>query len=176
MTRNGLLIGKCFGQKWMAHQTEKVHDLSERQHRFWFLAGVFLFLLLAVVVLYGRNSFSCEVEAVENASALLLAQMTHYDDVYVSATNGTRESIDYPVKVMQQVLVDTQEIEVPACLRAARGELVDYMRNVVRAFQAFQNEDTDDTVKGFLDESYAHVRVFLSELERVKRCAPYCMP
>jgi len=117
---------------------------------------------------------SCDAMAVDNASTMLVTQMTHFDDVYVSATNGTRNSIDYPVTVMQQILMSTQEIEVPVCMGAAKDELIHYMRNVIRAFHAFKIGEPDTTVKGFLDESYDHIHIFFAELDTVKKCAPYC--
>jgi len=119
-------------------------------------------------------SISCDAKAVDNASTMLVTQMTRYDDVYVSATNGTRNSIDYPFTVMQQILMSTQEIEVPVCMGAAKDELIHYMMKVIRAFHALKAGEPDTTVKGFLDESYDHIHIFFAELDTVKKCAPYC--
>ena len=124
---------------------------------------------------YSANS-PCEVGDVEYASAVLLTQMRRYDDVYASAANGTRTSIDYPVTVMQQILVDTQEVEVPTCMQEAKGELIGYMGDAIRAFKAFQSEESDTNIQDLLNSSYAHVRAFRIELEAIKECAPYCKP
>ena len=118
----------------------------------------------------------CELEDVEYASTVLLTQMRRYDDVYASAANGTRTSIDYPITVMQQILVDTQDVEVPACMWRARSELIDYMGDAIHAFKAFQAEKPDTVIQSLLDSSYAHVRAFRAELEVIKDCAPYCAP
>jgi len=118
----------------------------------------------------------CLVKDVENASTLLFTQMTRYDDVYVSAANGTRTSIDYPVNVMQQILMDTNDLNVPSCMKKAKVELVNYMDDVIRAFQAFKAGEPDTTIKKYLDESYVHVRIFMTELDTIKKCAPYCLP
>lgn len=124
---------------------------------------------------YAANS-PCEVGDVEYASTMLLTQMRRYDDVYASAANGMRTSIDYPVTVMQQILVDTQEVEVPACMRKAKSELIGYMGDAIRAFKAFQAGEQDSTIQSLLDSSYTHVRNFRMELESIKECAPYCKP
>ena len=151
----------------------------KRSNRVLRLAGALTVLLIvAAAGAYAWRAFHspCEAEVVERTSAFLVTQMMRYDEVYVSATNGTRTSIDYPVTVLQQILMDTQAFDVPACMRTAKSELVNYMGDVVRAFQAFKAGEPDATVKGWLDDSHAHVRIFISELESVRKCAPYCLP
>jgi len=103
--------------------------------------------------------------------------MKRFDDVYVSATdNPSQTAIVYPVAVLQQIFVDTQQVAVPACMRTAKNELINYMRSVVRAFQAYSVSEADVTIKGFLDDSYAHIRNFRVELDAVNKCAPVCWP
>jgi len=151
----------------------------KRSNRVPWLAGVLTVLLIvAAAGVYAWRAFHspCEADAVERTSAFLVTQMTRYDEVYVSATSGTRTSIDYPVTVLQQILMDTQAVDVPACMRTAKSELVNYMGDVIRAFQAFKAGEPDATVRDLLDDSYAHVRIFISELESVRKCAPYCLP
>lgn len=151
----------------------------QRSSRFLLSASTLIVLLLvAAVGTYAWYSHyrPCEVDAVEEASAILISQMKRYDDVYNATTNGTRTSIAYPVAVLQQILMDTQEIVVPACLRTPKSELINYMGTVIRAFQAFRAGEPDATIKGLLDESYTHVRTFIMELEAVNKCAPFCIP
>lgn len=166
-------MGKGSGEFLMSDPQGPVR----RNRVLWLFVGAVVASLLVAASAYVHSlSASCDPEAVEQASAVLFTQMTRYDDVYVSATNGTRDSIDYPLEVMKQILMDTQQVPVPACLQMARSELVDYMRNVIHAFQAFKAGEADLTIKGYLDESHVHVRVFITELERVEKCAPICLP
>ena len=149
------------------------------------LKRLFLYFGSSIVILAfaGMGAFMwyfcndpCEEAAVGQASTILISQMRQFDGVYASAANGTRTSIEYPVTVMQQILVDTQDVEVPACMQTAKDELIDYMGDAIRAFKAFQAEEPNGTIQGFLNSSYAHVRTFRIELNAVKECMPYCMP
>jgi len=135
--------------------------------------------MLAAVGIYSWYAYyrPCEVSVVQEASALLISQMKMYDDVYVSAAAApSRGSTVYPVSVMQRVLVDTQQIDVPYCMQTAKVELLGYMGDAIRAFHAFEAQEENAAIKGFLDSSHAHVRVFIQELDRVEACAPYCWP
>ncbi len=144
----------------------------------WWAGALTALVIVAAAGVYAWRSFyiPCEVDAVQETSAILVSQMTRYDEVYISTTDGTRTSIEYPVTVLQQILMDTQAVDVPACMRTAKSELVNYMGDVIRAFQAFKAGEPDATVSGLLDDSYAHIRIFISELESVNSCAPYCRP
>ena len=136
-----------------------------------------LLLLLATGGAYGWSVLNrpCEAGAVQEASALLVSQMRQYDDVYVStAAAPSRDAITYPITVMQQILVDTQQVAVPHCMRAARDELIGYMGDAINAFRAFEAQENDAAIKGWLDSSYAHVRAFRMELDAVQACAPNC--
>ena len=136
---------------------------------------LFVFAVAGVTSWYFFSN-PCEADDVEQAAALLVIQMRQYDNVYASAANGTRTSIEYPVTVMQQILVDTQGIDVPVCMHTAKNELIDYMGDAIRAFKAFQAGEPNGTIQSFLDSSYAHVRAFRVELDAVKECVPYCAP
>jgi hypothetical protein len=152
---------------------------AEQSRRPFLRVGMVIVLFafaLAGVTSWYISINPCEADDVEQATALLIIQMRQYDNVYASAANGTRTSVEYPVTVMQQILVDTQGIEVPACMRTAKIELISYMRDAIHAFRAFQSEEPDIRIQGFLDSSYAHVRTFRIELDALKECVPYCMP
>jgi len=153
--------------------------LRKRPRRlFPYVIALIVLLTIVWVGIYKWYLFSnpCEVDDVEYASTVLLTQMRRYDDVYASAANGTRTSIDYPITVMQQILVDTQDVEVPACMRRARSELIGYMGDAIHAFKAFQAEEPDTVIQNLLDSSYVHVHTFRMELDEVKECVPYCTP
>jgi len=145
----------------------------------WWGSAVVLMAAFAIGGSYTWYSFArpCEMDAVQDASIFLVTQMKRFDDVYVSATdNPSQTAIIYPVAVLQQILVDTQQVAVPACMRTAKNELINYMQSVVRAFEAYSANKPDTTIKGFLDDSYAHIRNFRVELDAVNKCAPICWP
>lgn len=143
-----------------------------------FMAAAFLLLFVLGGGVYTWNNTvrSCEADAVQEASAILVSQMNRYDNVYIPATAGTRNSLEYPLAVMQQILVDTGQVTVPACMRTAKEELIGYMEKVIRAFDAFRAGESDAAIQGLLDVSYAHIRAFRLELEAVNECAPFCLP
>lgn len=141
------------------------------------LAGALLgLLLLAPAGLYAwRYLYNpCEVEAVKEAAESLVIQSIMYDRVYQSAVDGDRTSLDYPVTVMQQTFMDTQAVIVPACMRTAKGELLRYMETVIYAFRAFSSGEADDRVRELVQQSNSYYRNFISEVEAVRQCAPFC--
>ena len=160
-------------------QPQVTQTAAQRSSRFSLWAGALAFLLIVAAggtYVWYAIPRSCEVEAVQETSAILVSQMKRYDDVYIPATAGTRTSLEYPLAVMQQILVDTDQLEVPACMRTAKDELVNYMAVVIRAFEAFKAGEPGATIQGLLDDSYAHVRAFRLELDAVNECAPFCLP
>jgi len=119
---------------------------------------------------------SCEVNAVQAASAILVIQTKSFDGVYQVATSASPTSLIAPVGVLQQILMDTQEIAVPACMRTEKNELINYMKTVIRAFQAFAAREADATVSDLITQSNKHYDNFFTELKAVNKCAPYCIP
>lgn len=139
------------------------------------LGGV---LLVAVAGVYAwvYLSHPCDVDDVRDASTFLEIQLKRYDDVYISATSGTPDSLTYPVTVLQQILVDTQEVDVPACMQTAQDELLAYMGAVIRALQSYNAGEDNATVRVHLGQSYAHYDRYSSEVAKVNQCAPFCFP
>ena len=151
----------------------------QRFKGFLLLAGKLLALAIAVTVgvyasMYVYNP--CDVDAVKDASIFLDIQLKHYDDVYNSAASGTRTSLTYPITVLQQILVDTQQIAVPACMQTARNELISYMGTVIQAFQSYTAGEEEFTVNNLIYQSNEHYYNFYSELDAVSECAPFCFP
>jgi len=136
-----------------------------------------VFLLVAAVSTYALNSLrnSCEVTFVQNASALLLSQMQRYNDIYQVATSASPDSAVLPVTMMQQILMDSKDVDVPACMQTAKDELIDYMGTVIRAFLAYSQREADTTVSDLIAQSDTHYGNFYAELEAVKECAPLCI-
>ena len=138
---------------------------------------VALLLLAAVGVYTWFFVFHpCEMNVVEEASALLFSQLNRYEDVYQVAISASPNSVVLPVSVLKQVLMDTQQVDVPSCMQSAKGELLNYMRTIIRAFDAYAAQAPDATVRGLVDEAVTHLHNFDSELEAIKACAPYCLP
>jgi len=136
-------------------------------------------LVIVVIVVAGAFTWyylnrSCEVTAVEDASAFLLSQSKRYDDVYRVTADASRASVLVPVIVLQQISLDTQETDVPACMRTAKDELTNYMRTVIRAFQAYAAGEANATVIDLMHQSDMHYSNFRAELDEIRQCAPFC--
>jgi hypothetical protein len=143
----------------------------------------FLLSALAAVVITavgGAYSWrivrSCEVNAVEQAAILLIRQRDRYDHSYQFAASASQSAIVRPVAELQQILMDTQEVAVPGCIRAAKHELINYMGTVIRAFGAFGAQEADSTVRDLIDQSEMHYDNFATEVETARACAPFCFP
>jgi hypothetical protein len=157
----------------------ETQESVQKSSRMPLLVGA-LVVLLAVVGMGAYAQYSlyspCEVDAVQEASALLVSQVKRYDDVYQVATGAFQNSVVLPVTVLQQILMDTKEVAVPACMQTAKNDLIKYMGTVIRAFLAFEAGEPDATVRSLIDESYQHLERFTTELEAVTQCAPFCRP
>lgn len=145
---------------------------------FWKVGVSMVLLVVASVSAYVWYYLprTCEVTAVEEASAILVSQLKRYDDVYQVATDAPQNAVFIPVSVMQQNLMDTQQVVVPACMKIAKNELLNYMDIVIRAFLAYEAQASNATVSGLIDQSEMHYAKFSMELKDVKKCAPYCAP
>lgn len=162
---------------------DNVHRKKQARHRASnLIRGTGIFIILSMLAAGGVYSWyvyyrPCEVNVVQETSTLLISQMKMYDDVYVSAAAApSRGSTLYPVSVMQKILVDTQQIDVPYCMQTAKVELISYMGDAIRAFHAYEAQEENVVIKNLLDSSYAHIRVFIQELDEVEACAPLCFP
>jgi hypothetical protein len=152
---------------------EKLPVVASR--RVWTSFGALVLLAVAVGV-YGLFLMraSCDVPAVERASFLLLHQMDRFDHSYQFATSAAPDKIVRPLAELQQIMMDTQTVEVPGCLQAAKADLVAYMGTVVRAFLAYQAQE-EDLVRDLVGESDTHYEEFHVEMKKVMECAPWCL-
>ena len=119
---------------------------------------------------------ACEVSAVAETSTFLSTQLKTYDAAFQFATTVYRTGLSRPVNDLQKIYMDTQELDVPACMQTAKKELLNYMGAVISAFQAYMEEEPDPTIRGYLDQSNTYYDHFRRELEAVKECMPYCAP
>ena len=134
-----------------------------------------LALLAAAVGLYAFFFVraSCDIAAVERTSFLLLHQLERFDHSYQFATSAAPDKIVRPVAELQQILMDTQTVEVPGCLQTGKKELLEYMVTVIRAFEAF-GAGEQDTLRERVRQSDTHYENFHVEMEEVRACAPWC--
>ena len=108
----------------------KTPGTVQKSKRFLWLASILIVLLvIAPVGIYSwRYLYNpCEVEAVKEASTILVTQLTTYDGVFQVAATASRTSPDHPVNTLKQIFMDTQEINVPACMRTAKNELINQL-------------------------------------------------
>ena len=118
----------------------------------------------------------CEVKEVQEASGLLRIQLKTYDQVFQVATTASRTAPDHPVNTLKQILMDTQEIPVPACMRAAKNELLDYMGTVILAFDAYRAGEADAQILALVKQSDSQYSSFRAKLRTINECAPFCLP
>jgi hypothetical protein len=155
------------------------HKPLQKSNRFLLLASalIVLFILAAVGVYTWFFVYNaCEVDAVKEASTILGTQLTTYDGVFQVAVTASRTSPDHPVNTLKQIFMDTQEINVPACMGTAKNELINYMGTVISAFQAYRAGEADTKVRDLVQQSDVHYANFKAELKAVNECAPYCIP
>jgi hypothetical protein len=75
---------------------------------------------------------------------------------------------------MQQILMDTKAVVVPACLQIARNELITAMESLIRALLAVMESKPEATVTGLVEKSTTHLDNFTAELELINKCTPFC--
>jgi hypothetical protein len=148
-----------------------------RANRLVYVIGIPAVILIVAAVgiyswlyLYGP----CGVKQVESASAALLAQMNKFAAGYQSAPSMNPVALVGPVMQMQQTLMETREIMVPACLQTARIELLAAMESAIRALLASMESKPEATVTGLMDDSSVRLANFVAELEMFRQCAPLC--
>lgn len=143
------------------------------------VAASAIILLLSVVAMGSYTWYalrlSCDIRAVERASAFLIRQRDSFDHSYQFATSASRDAIVRPVAELQQILMDTMAYPVPACLRTAKNELVQFMGAVVHAFLAYGAQESDATIREWLEKANEHYLNFPPELEAINECAPLCL-
>jgi len=157
----------------------KAQEPMQKSSRFrWLVSALIALFILAAVGMYTWFFVynTCEVDAVKEASTILVTQLTTYDGVFQVAVTASRTSPDHPVNTLKQIFMDTQELAVPACMQTAKNELINYMGTVISAFQAFRAGEADATIRGFIKQSDVHYANFKAELKAVNKCAPYCFP
>ena len=142
------------------------------------VSGITILFLIALSSVYAWTSLqrSCDATAVEEASARLIRQRNSYDHTYQFATSVSQNAVVRPVADLQQILMDTQQVPVPVCMRTAKNDLIDYMGTVVHAFQAYGAQEPDANVRDLIRQSQTYYDNFARELEAVRRCAPFCIP
>ena len=157
---------------------ESRNFVKKRNRRLWSMGVVIVLLLVAAVGGYTWYSLqrTCDMDAVKDASDRLVRQRNSYDHTYQFATSVSRNAVVRPVAELQQILMDTQDVDVPACMQTAKTELIDYMDTVIRAFLAYGAQESDATVRDLLDQSDTHYENFKRQLDTVKECAPFCVP
>jgi hypothetical protein len=151
----------------------------QTSNRFLLLASVFTALIIVAVVgiyVWVPLFNPCEVDAVKASSAFLITQLKTYDSQYQFTTTVYRDGLNAPVYKLQQIFMNTQAVAVPVCMQTAKNELLNYMRTIIYAFQAFAAGEADTTIRALVDQFNTYYDNFRSELNTVNKCAPFCMP
>jgi len=157
--------------------TVEAQQFPERWRRFLLVAGALTVLLVVAAVstytwfaLYGP----CTLKTVETASAALTDHLNQFDALYQSIPSLTPIAIIGPITQMQQILKDTKEVAVPACMQVARNELITAMEGLIRVLLAVMESKPESTVTHLMEESTTHLDNYTAELDFVNKCAPVC--
>jgi len=156
----------------------ETQETMRKPNRFLLLASALTALIaVAVVGIFAWMHLfnSCDVDAVREASTFLVTQLRTYDSQYQFTTTVYRNGLNPPVRKLQQIFIDTQAVAVPACMQMAKDELLNYMRTVIQAFQAFAAGEEDATINDLVNQSNTYYDNFNTELEAVNKCAPFCI-
>ena len=151
----------------------------QKPNRFLSLTSALTALIIvAAAGVYARAYLfnPCEVVDVRQASAFLTSQLKAYNDLYQFTTTVYRGGLNPPLYKLQQIFMNTQAVAVPVCMHKAKGELLNYMRTLIRAFQAFAAGEEGPKIRDLVDQSNTYYDNFNSELEAVNKCAPFCIP
>lgn len=116
----------------------------------------------------------CGVNNVKAASTALVEQVNQFEEAFRLATSVSRTALIGPVTRMQQILIDTREVVVPACMLLARNELITSMESAIRAVLAYMAQGPDEAVTNLMEDATIHLENFNAELEAVNECAPLC--
>jgi hypothetical protein len=49
------------------------------------------------------------------------------------------------------------------------------MESAIRAFLAVMNGEAEETVQGLIQASQTHLENFVTELDSINKCAPFCL-
>ena len=156
----------------------EAEPLPEKQGRFWIVAGA----VLGVMVVAALGVFAwyavygpCTRGNVNTVSKALFEQVAAFEQAYQAAASASPVQLMGPLTSMQQILWDTREVVVPACMQLARNELITSMESAIRAFLAVMNGETEETVQELIQDSRTHLENFATEMESVNKCAPFCL-
>ena len=153
--------------------------VPKKMSRFLRSAGMFIVVLIVAAAGISAWYFwrhPCDIKAVEDAASFLVSQQRTYDGEYEFATTLLRSELTIPVNMLEDITTDTKMVAVPACMQTAKNELLAYMGSVTGAFRAYMTTEHDPAINRLLDQSNTHFNNFQKQLDRVKKCAPFCAP
>ena len=158
--------------------TLETQPVPTKPRRFLIVGGIFLAVLLVAAVsvytwfaVYGP----CGRGTVDTASAALIDQLKAFEADFQMAASMNAVGLVGPVTHMEQTLLATREVVVPACMQVAKNELVTSIESEIRAYLAIMSQKPDKTVQKLKADAKTHLEKFGTELEAVNRCAPFCL-
>ena len=156
----------------------EAEPLPEKRGRLLIAAGAILgFMIVGALGVYAWYAVygPCTRGTVNAASSALFEQVAAFEQAYQAAASTTPVGLMGPLTNMQQILWNTRDVTVPACMQNARNELLTSMESAIRAFLAIMTGESKQAVEELLQDSQTHLDTFSTELEAVNRCAPFCL-
>lgn len=137
--------------------------------------SLLLLILSAVLLACGpATPGPCDKDKVQAAAKQLLDIVNKWHDAYQLASSASRISLAAPVQSLQAIKRDTESLDVPKCLTAARGYLSDHMNASITGFLDFMAQKSDGTVQSDFDKASAALSEYTDEMKRIAACAPDC--
>ncbi len=135
---------------------------------------IFLVVIVAVIVSGCAAAGPCATDKVQASSKQLLNLINQWQDAYNIARSTSRIGLAAPVQSLQALRREVEALEVPPCLTAARGYLVQHMNRIVDGFLSFMAQQDDAVVQAKFDQADAALTQYTDEMNRIAACAPNC--
>jgi len=139
---------------------------------------ILLSLVLVLVLGTGTGWYyfygPCGTKVIDGAADQITSLLTRWLDAARLADTTSRIALSGPVSSLQQIRRDTDDIQVPSCLRLAKGHMVVGMDYAIDGFLLFMGEASDDQISSRFDLAEASFGHVVQELTRIKECAPFC--
>lgn len=123
-------------------------------------------LLLPVLVSCGQSTPDpCAPAVIKEPLTALMNADREFTDTVSTASNTARIGLAPVLLSMQKTRRETEDLETPACLTAAKTQLLLYMINAIESFSKFARQANDYEV--YMKDAASARAEFLKEVERL---------
>jgi hypothetical protein len=116
----------------------------------------------------------CGVNRVNAASAVLIQEVTRFQDASKVALATSRIQLAGPVADMQEIRRASDAVAMPACMAYAHALTVDGMDAATNGMLAFMSEASNHDVAVYFEQANQSFQAATDELDRLDQCVPFC--